>query len=102
MTLENYFREKKKADCRFLPRWLTRKVISIILFACNYVAGGKSSHILEGQMAPYVTVRSVLGERFTQEIESGNHRLFSDRQISVGGSDRGPGPYGYLLAALGS
>jgi uncharacterized OsmC-like protein len=53
-------------------------------------------------MAPYVTVRSILGERFTQEIESGNHRLFSDRQISVGGADRGPGPYGYLLAALGS
>jgi len=53
-------------------------------------------------MAPYVTVRSVLGELFTQKIESGKHRLFSDRQISVGGSDRGPGPYGYLLADLGS
>jgi uncharacterized OsmC-like protein len=53
-------------------------------------------------MAPYVTVRSILGERFTQEIESGKHRLFSDRQVSLGGSDHGPGPYGYLLAALGS
>jgi uncharacterized OsmC-like protein len=53
-------------------------------------------------MTPYVTVRSVLGERFTQEIESGKHQLFSDRQVSLGGSDQGPGPYGYLLAALGS
>jgi putative redox protein len=57
---------------------------------------------MEGKMTPYVTVRSVLGERFTQEIESGKHQLFSDRQVSLGGSDQGPGPYGYLLAALGS
>jgi len=57
---------------------------------------------MEDKMTPYVTVRSVLGERFTQKIESGKHQLFSDRQVSLGGSDMGPGPYGYLLAALGS
>ena len=53
-------------------------------------------------MVPYVTVRSLPGERFTQIIESGKHRLFADKQISVGGSDNGPGPYAYLLAALGA
>lgn len=53
-------------------------------------------------MAPYVTVHSVIGERFTQKIECGKHLLFSDRQVSLGGSDHGPGPYGYLLTALGS
>lgn len=50
----------------------------------------------------YVTVRSLEGEHFTQEIIAGRHKLFSDKQKSFGGADRGPGPYGYLLAALGS
>jgi len=53
-------------------------------------------------MAPYVTVRSLPGKRFTQVIESGRHQLFADKQISFGGSDKGPGPYAYLLAALGA
>jgi len=53
-------------------------------------------------MAPYVTVRSLPGERFTQVIDSGTHQLLADKQISFGGSDRGPGPYAYLLAALGA
>ena len=60
------------------------------------------SHNKEGSMVPYVIVRSVSGERFTQEIESGTHRLFADKEISSGGSDHGPDPYAYLLAALGS
>jgi len=53
-------------------------------------------------MVPYVVVRSVPGERFTQVVHSGKHQLFADKQNSFGGSDRGPGPYAYLLAALGS
>ena len=53
-------------------------------------------------MSSIVRVRSVDGERFTQVIESGEHQLFADEPISVGGSDRGPGPYEYLLAALGA
>ena len=53
-------------------------------------------------MVPYVTVRSFPGERFTQVIESGEHQLFADKQISFGGSNRGPAPYAYLLAALGA
>ena len=53
-------------------------------------------------MASDVVVRSVAGERFTQEIESDKHRLLGDEPASHGGSDRGPGPYEYLLAALGT
>ena len=49
-----------------------------------------------------VTVNSVTGERFTQIVESGKHQLISDKSESFGGSDKGPGPYTYLLAALGS
>ena len=53
-------------------------------------------------MASKVVTRSVSGERFTQVVEAANHQLFVDEPESVGGSDRGPGPYEYLLAALGS
>ena len=53
-------------------------------------------------MVPYVVVRSIPGERFTQIVETGKHRLFADKQESFGGSDHGPGPYAFLLAALGT
>ena len=49
-----------------------------------------------------VTVRSVPGAKFTQEILVGEHTLLSDEPESVGGADLGPGPYEYLLAALGT
>jgi len=42
------------------------------------------------------------GEGFAQEIAAGHHRLTSDEPVSVGGTDRGPGPYDLLLAALGA
>lgn len=39
---------------------------------------------------------------FLQEVVSGNHHLRADEPISVGGSDAAPGPYDYLLIALGA
>lgn len=39
---------------------------------------------------------------FVQEISVGRHRLTADEPVSAGGSDRGPGPYDLLLAALGA
>jgi hypothetical protein len=39
---------------------------------------------------------------FAQQIAAGPHRLRSDEPESVGGSDTGPSPYDFLLAALGS
>jgi putative redox protein len=53
-------------------------------------------------MASNVVVRAVSGERFTQIVEAGKHQLFADELKPVGGSDRGPGPYEYLLTALGA
>lgn len=38
---------------------------------------------------------------FRQEITTGKHRLDADEPVSAGGSDAGPSPYDYLLAALG-
>src|SRR6058998_3603215 len=38
---------------------------------------------------------------FLQEVVSGNHHLRADEPVSVGGADAAPGPYDYLLIALG-
>jgi len=38
---------------------------------------------------------------FLQEVVSGNHHLRADEPVSVGGTDAAPGPYDYLLTALG-
>ena len=42
------------------------------------------------------------GNGFAQQIVAGPHRLRGDEPESVGGSDTGPSPYDFLLAALGS
>ena len=41
-------------------------------------------------------------EGFTQQISAGRHQFLADEPIDVGGSDKGPGPYELILAALGS
>jgi putative redox protein len=39
---------------------------------------------------------------FIETIRAGRHVLTADEPLAVGGADTGPGPYEYLLAALGS
>ena len=39
---------------------------------------------------------------YTQEIIVGHHVLKADEPISAGGNDLGPGPYDFILAALGA
>jgi len=40
--------------------------------------------------------------KFTQDVIAGQHRLTADEPVEAGGNDEGPGPYDYLLAALGA
>ena len=54
------------------------------------------------KMGLNITVHSMEGERYAQVIEAGRHTLTADRTASHGGADRGPGPYSFLLAALGT
>jgi hypothetical protein len=46
------------------------------------------------------TEPGALGCRWKQPI--GTHRLIADEPLKAGGTDRGPGPYDLLLAALGA
>jgi uncharacterized OsmC-like protein len=55
---------------------------------------------LTAESPPDVVVRgNVRG--FLQEVVSGRHHLRADEPVSAGGSDAAPGPYDYLLIALG-
>lgn len=47
-----------------------------------------------------VTV-SIGREHYAADIEVGGHKLRADEPTALGGTDTGPTPYGYLLAALG-
>jgi putative redox protein len=55
----------------------------------------------EGMTSADVIVWGEAGT-FAQRIAAGRHRLTGDEPESVGGSDTGPSPYDFLLAALGS
>lgn len=49
-----------------------------------------------------VLVRETRRGTFQQEIIVGPHRFLADEPVNVGGLDSGPGPYDFLLAALGA
>ena len=49
---------------------------------------------------PHIIVRGV-AQSFQQEVTAGKHHFIADEPVNVGGSDAGPDPYDYLLAALG-
>jgi len=49
-----------------------------------------------------VLVRETRRGTFQQEVILGKHRLYADEPESAGGLDSGPGPYDFLLAALGA
>jgi putative redox protein len=49
-----------------------------------------------------VEVSETRGGHLVQRVRAGRHLLVADEPIAAGGQDAGPGPYDYLLAALGA
>src|ERR1700693_2729959 len=62
--------------------------------------GVNMSAVPEGMTSADVIVWGE-GATFAQQIAAGRHRLKGDEPDSVGGTDTGPSPYDFLLAALG-
>jgi len=51
---------------------------------------------------PRTVVVTGNADGFAQEIAAGTHRVLADEPREAGGTDTGPNPYDFLLAALGS
>ena len=54
---------------------------------------------MEGSAGTRVVVTT--GEGLRTEVEAGGHTVVADEPENLGGTDTGPTPYDYLLAALG-
>lgn len=57
---------------------------------------------MSGPLPTVVTVEEAGAEKYAQILHSGPHRLIADEPEDVGGQNRGPGPYEYLLMGLGA
>jgi putative redox protein len=55
-----------------------------------------------GNVAPPDVVVRGNARKFLQEVVTGKHHFRADEPVSYGGGDTAPGPYDYLLVALGS
>jgi uncharacterized OsmC-like protein/pimeloyl-ACP methyl ester carboxylesterase len=49
-----------------------------------------------------VVVRETRNGKFQQTVTVGPHQLLADEPLAAGGDDTGPGPYDFLLSALGA
>ena len=52
--------------------------------------------------ATFVEVEEALTGRYINNLRAGRHAFTADEPPAAGGSDAGPGPYEYLLMALGA
>jgi len=73
----------------------------IAAWASRYI--GAPAVATEAANAPrQVVVQETRNSKFQQTVTVGPHRLAADEPVAAGGEDSGPGPYDFLLTALGA
>jgi len=88
-------------SCNVRPGLCTRRGLKSDKGRKNMSEGVLNVSEAPARSEGYVVVRGgVLG--FAQEIQAGRHRFQADEPIVAGGTNTGPTPYDFLLAALGS
>ncbi|HEX3994677.1 MAG TPA: bifunctional alpha/beta hydrolase/OsmC family protein [Acetobacteraceae bacterium] len=71
----------------------------IATWVSRYLAAGEHPESLPDGVVEVTETRT---GRFAQRVRTGRHVVAADEPVAVGGDDTGPGPYDYLLAALGA
>lgn len=71
-------------------------------WAARYVEAAEGEMATEALPDGIVEVEETGQGRYTQRVRAGTHILAADEPVALGGDDLGPGPYEYLLAALGA
>jgi putative redox protein len=56
----------------------------------------------ESEAPRQVVVRETRNSKFQQIVSVGPHQMLADEPVAAGGEDTGPGPYDFLLTALGA
>ncbi|MCB9749750.1 MAG: OsmC family protein [Myxococcales bacterium] len=71
-------------------------------WASRYLTGADATSAEPPPPPGEVVVRETGVGQFQHEVRVGRHRLTADEPTDVGGDDAGPGPYDFLLTALGA
>jgi putative redox protein len=74
----------------------------IAAWASRYIEPAAEQAVVTTAAPRNVVVRETRNSKLQQMVSIGPHRLLADEPVAAGGEDSGPGPYDFLLAALGA
>jgi uncharacterized OsmC-like protein/fermentation-respiration switch protein FrsA (DUF1100 family) len=74
----------------------------IAAWSSRYIEPAAEQAVVTTAAPRNVVVRETRNSKLQQTISIGPHRLLADEPVAAGGEDSGPGPYDFLLAALGA